>query len=154
MSHQTLTEETSLVLRQPQDVIELDFEAFDDIYTDVLNKTGITPCGYNLLVVIVKSEVAEKMEKSGLIMPENFESQRVTANIIGKVLQLGAGCYTDKNRTPGPPWCLPGDYVVLPPYSGMRMKSTLEEYKNGAIRIVTEDSIIATVADQTVLERF
>ena len=123
-------------------------------YTYALNDTGITPTGYHILVIIDKSDIAERLTAAGLYTPETSEDARVNAGVIGKVLQLGLGAYSDPNRTPGGPWCFPGDLILLPPYTGMRLRSRIHKYKDAAIRLITDDSVIGVVADKSLVERF
>jgi co-chaperonin GroES (HSP10) len=58
------------------------------------------------------------------------------------VVKLGPDCYADKTRFPSGPSCREGDFVLVRPNSGTRMKIHGREF-----RIINDDSVEAVVED-------
>jgi len=104
------------------------------------------PMGYHLLVVMPKVQEATK---GGVLLPTDTKSREDVASIIGKVVSVGEDAYPvgDPKFAKGP-WCKEGDWVLLSKYSGHRF-----EYDNTEMRIVNDDSILATVSDPTKVSR-
>lgn len=146
MEDTTTAEDLALAVIPEEELVE-------NPYTALLNDTGIIPAGYHILVIIDKSDIADRLTAAGLYTPETSEDARVNAAIVGKVLQLGPGAYSG-DRFPGGPWCFPGDLILLSPYTGMRLRSRMHKYKDSAIRLITDDSVIGTVAHKSLVERF
>ena len=63
-------------------------------------------------------------------------------SIILFVVKLGPDCYKDKTRFPSGPSCKEGDFVIVRPNSGTRLKIHGREF-----RIVNDDSVEAVVQD-------
>jgi len=58
------------------------------------------------------------------------------------VVKLGPDCYKDTTRFPSGPSCKEGDFVIVRPNSGTRLKIHGREF-----RIINDDSIEAVVED-------
>jgi co-chaperonin GroES (HSP10) len=120
----------------------------DKLYGSQENPSGITPCGYKLLVELCESQEVAKY-KDTLVLPESVAERYDNASIVAKVLQVGSGCYNSE-RFPEGPWCFPGQYVVLSPYAGTRIRSSLIP---GSLRLINEDTIDAVVPYLDLVER-
>jgi len=121
----------------------------DPIYGNFANPTMILPVGYQLLVELCESQEVAKY-KNTLVLPETAAERYDNASIVAKVLQLGPDAYRDIDKYPSGPWCKPNDYVVLSPYSGSRIRSSLIP---GSLRIINDDSICAVVPYLDLVER-
>jgi co-chaperonin GroES (HSP10) len=58
------------------------------------------------------------------------------------VVKLGPDCYADPTRFPSGPSCKEGDFVIVRPNSGTRLKIHGREF-----RILNDDSVEAVVED-------
>lgn len=98
-----------------------------------------TPVGYKLLIAI--PEFSEKTD-GGVYMPDSLKTAEETASIIGFVLSVGSGAYSDPSRFPDGPWCKEGDFVIFRSYSGTRFKVMGKEF-----RIINDDTVEGVVDD-------
>jgi co-chaperonin GroES (HSP10) len=64
------------------------------------------------------------------------------------VVKLGPDCYADKERFPSGPWCKVGDFVLVRPHAGTRIKIHNREF-----RIINDDSVEGTVDDPRGISR-
>lgn len=64
------------------------------------------------------------------------------------VIELGPDCYQDKARFPSGPWCKKGDFVLVRPHSGTRVKIYGKE-----MRFINDDSVEAVVDDPRGISR-
>jgi co-chaperonin GroES (HSP10) len=58
------------------------------------------------------------------------------------VVKMGPDCYKDEKRFPSGPSCKKGDFVVVRPNSGTRLKIHGREF-----RLINDDSVEAVVED-------
>ncbi len=121
----------------------------DAIFGDKFNETGIRPLGYKILVRITAPEYIERAKQAGLVMAETAEARHTFGSICAQVVQIGSGAYSPE-RYPEGPWCAAGDWVVMSPYSGTRIKSPIT---NDELRIINEDSIEAVVPSPDFVDR-
>ena len=64
------------------------------------------------------------------------------------VVKLGPDCYKDTTRFPNGPSCKEGDFVIVRPNSGTRLKIHGREF-----RIINDDSVEAVVEDPRGISR-
>lgn len=103
------------------------------------------PVGYRLLIAL--PEVEEKF--NGLILKADAtKNHEQILSMVGIVLDMGEQAYSDLDRFPTGPWCKVGDCVVFRANSGTRFKVQGQEY-----RLINDDSIEATVADPSGIQR-
>ena len=121
----------------------------ESLYSARLNKTGVIPTGYRLLV-----EVPEKEEKTrgGIYIPQDVKKQEEIASLVAHVLQLGPLAYMDDKKfgEQCEPWCQPGDFIVMAAYSGTRIKVSGYDKE---LRLINDDSVIARVPSADDVER-
>jgi len=98
------------------------------------------PVGYRVLVALPKVE--ETYGDSGILKSSKDMQHEHIMSIIGLVLDMGDGAYSDKERFPTGPWCNIGDYVMFRMNTGTRFKVDGVEY-----RLMNDDSIEAVVND-------
>ena len=96
------------------------------------------PVGYRVLVAM--PEVDDTYGSSGIIKSSKEMHNEHIMSIMGLVLDMGDGAYSDKERFPTGPWCKQGDYVMFRMNTGTRFKVEGVEY-----RLMNDDSIEAVV---------
>jgi len=103
------------------------------------------PATYHLLCVIPETE--EKYD-SGLIKSgQTMHFEEVLSPVLF-VVKMGPDCYGDKKRFPSGPSCKVGDFVLVRPNSGTRVKIHGREF-----RIINDDSVEAIVEDPRGISR-
>ena len=95
------------------------------------------PAGYRILIAL--PEVKEQTD-GGIYVPDERRDAEAVAAVVGFVVKTGDSAYADKKRFPNGPWCKEGDWVVLRPYSGTRIRVHGQEF-----RIINDDSVEAVV---------
>jgi len=97
------------------------------------------PSGFHILCMV--PEVEDKFD-SGLVKAEStigFE-ERLTTVLF--VMKLGPDCYKDPARFPSGPWCKEGDFILVRPNTGSRLKIHGREF-----RIINDDTVEGLVDD-------
>ena len=103
------------------------------------------PATYHLLCVIPETE--EKYD-SGLVKSgQTMHFEEVLSPVLF-VVKIGPDCYGDKTRFPSGPSCKVGDFVLVRPNSGTRVKIHGREF-----RIINDDSVEAVVEDPRGIRR-
>lgn len=101
------------------------------------------PVGYHLMV-----EMFEAKAKIGSIhVPENTKKLEDTASCVAQVVAMGPDAYQDKARFTAP-WCKVGDYIIMRPYSGSRVKVGDKEF-----RFINDDTVEAVVPNPAQISR-
>lgn len=103
------------------------------------------PKGYRLLCMVPKIE--EEYE-SGLIKADETKKVEEQTTVVLFVAKMGDMAYTDETRFPTGAWCKEGDFVLVRPYTGTRIKLYGTEW-----RIINDDSVEAVVQDPRGLSR-
>jgi co-chaperonin GroES (HSP10) len=97
------------------------------------------PSTYHILTVVPESE---KEYDSGLLKAGQTMHYEEVLTTTLFVIKLGPDCYKDKTRFPSGPSCKEGDFIVVRPNSGTRLKIHGREF-----RIINDDSVEAVVQD-------
>jgi len=97
------------------------------------------PQGYRMLVGIPD---AEKEHAGGILKADTTLQMEEVLSTVFFVIKMGPDCYQDKNRFPNGPWCEKGDFVIVRPNSGTRIKIHGKEF-----RIIKDDMVEAVVQD-------
>ena len=97
------------------------------------------PSGFHILCMVPEAE--DKFD-SGIIKAEAtlFAEERLTTVLF--VMELGPDCYKDEKRFPTGPWCRKGDFVLVRPNTGSRLKIHGREF-----RIINDDAVEGVVED-------
>jgi co-chaperonin GroES (HSP10) len=103
------------------------------------------PSGYKILCAI--PDIEEKYE-SGLIKADTTKRHEEILATVYFVVALGPDCYTDIERYPTGPWCKVGDFILVRPHTGTRIKIHGKEF-----RIINEDSVDGVVEDPRGISR-
>jgi|TARA_R110000803_G_scaffold114583_1_gene183042 co-chaperonin GroES (HSP10) len=104
------------------------------------------PAGYRILVALPQPE--ETVAGTSILKTETAKTQDHIMSIIGLVVDMGSGAYTDKDRFPDGPWCKEGDFVMFRMNSGTRFTIGGIEY-----RLMNDDSVEAVVTDPSGIQR-
>ena len=98
------------------------------------------PSGYHILCAI--PEVDKEYEGSNLIKAAATVDYEEKLATVLFVVDLGPDCYLDKTRFPNGPWCKVGDFVIVRPNAGTRLKIQGREF-----RLINDDSVESVVQD-------
>jgi co-chaperonin GroES (HSP10) len=97
------------------------------------------PKTFHLLCVVPD---AEEEYEGGLIKSGQTMHYEEVLTPVLFVVKLGPDAYKDEKRFPGGPSCKEGDFIIVRPNSGTRLKIHGREF-----RIINDDSVEATVED-------
>jgi co-chaperonin GroES (HSP10) len=97
------------------------------------------PSGYRILCALPE---VEKAYDSGLLKADVTVYHEELLTTVLFVLKLGPDCYKDEKRFPSGPWCKEGDFVLVRPHAGTRVKIHGREF-----RIVNDDAVEGVVQD-------
>lgn len=103
------------------------------------------PSGYRILCGI--PEIDEKYDSGLLKADATVQTEELLTTVLF-VIKLGPDCYKDQSRFPSGPWCKEGDFVLVRPYAGTRIKIHGREF-----RIINDDSIEGVVDDPRGISR-
>jgi co-chaperonin GroES (HSP10) len=103
------------------------------------------PQTFHLLTVL--PEVDEEFE-SGLIKAGTTMHYEEVLTPVLFVIKLGPDAYKDTTRFPSGPSCAEGDFVIVRPNSGTRIKIHGKEF-----RIIKDDMVEAKVQDPRGIQR-
>lgn len=103
------------------------------------------PTTYHLLCMVPK---AEEEYESGLIKAGQTQHYEELLSPVLFVVKMGPDAYADKSRFPNGPSCKVGDFVLVRPNTGTRLKIHGTE-----MRIINDDSVEAVVQDPRGIKR-
>jgi len=97
------------------------------------------PSGYRILCAI--PDVEEKTA-GGILKADITKHHEELLTTTLFVLKIGPDCYKDETRFPSGPWCKEGDFILVRPHAGSRLKIHGREF-----RIINDDSVEGVVED-------
>lgn len=100
------------------------------------------PSGFMLLCVVPEAMEEFADSEIGIIKSGQSMHYEELLTPVLFVIKLGPEAYTDKTRFPSGPRCKQGDFVIVRPNSGTRLKIHGREF-----RIINDDSVEAVVQD-------
>jgi co-chaperonin GroES (HSP10) len=103
------------------------------------------PSGYRILCAV--PDVEDRFE-SGLFKADVTKHYEELLATVLFVLKVGPDAYKDPTRFPSGPWCKEGDFVIVRPHAGTRIKIHGKEF-----RLLNDDSIEAVVEDPRGIKR-
>lgn len=103
------------------------------------------PVTYHLLCVVPDAD--DKFE-SGLLKADTTMYHEEVLTPVLFVMKMGPDAYKDPTRFPAGPSCKVGDFVIVRPNSGTRLKIHGREF-----RIINDDSVEAVVEDPRGIQR-
>ena len=103
------------------------------------------PSGYRILCGI--PNIDEQYE-SGIIKSDLTLQHEELLTTVLFVVKMGPDCYKDAARFPSGPWCKEGDFILVRPHAGTRLKILGREF-----RIINDDSVEGVVEDPRGISR-
>lgn len=103
------------------------------------------PSGYRILCAI--PEIDKKFD-SGILKADITIHHEELLTTVLFVMKMGPDCYKDVTRFPSGPWCKEGDFVLVRPHAGTRVKIHNREF-----RIINDDSVEGVVEDPRGISR-
>ena len=104
------------------------------------------PSTYHLLCVL--PDIDEEYGDSGLVKAGQTMHYEELLSPVLFVVKMGPDCYKDEKRFPSGPSCKVGDFVLVRPNTGTRIKIHGKEF-----RIINDDSVEAVVQDPRGISR-
>jgi len=115
----------------------------------ILNKTAEDkakqlpdPRTFHILCVVPEAMQEYAESEVGIIKSSQVMHHEEVLTPVLFVVKLGPDCYKDITRFPSGPSCKEGDFVIVRPNSGTRLKIHGREF-----RILNDDSVEAVVED-------
>ena len=103
------------------------------------------PSGYRILCAI--PEIEEKYD-SGIVKADATMQYEELLTTVLFVVKMGPDCYKDAARFPSGAWCKEGDFILVRPHAGTRLKIHGREF-----RIINDDSVEGVVEDPRGISR-
>jgi len=103
------------------------------------------PSGYRILCAI--PEIEAKYDGGILKSELTLHNEELLTTVLF-VIKLGPDCYKDTTRFPSGAWCKEGDFVLVRPHAGTRVKIHGREF-----RIINDDSVEGVVEDPRGISR-
>jgi len=132
---------------------EFDVSAVD--LSGVLNRTAEEkakqlpdPKTFRLLCVVPEAMEEYADSEVGLVKDSQTMHYEEVLTPVLFVVKMGPDAYKDKSRFPDGPSCKVGDFVIVRPNSGTRLKIHGREF-----RVITDDLVEATVEDPRGIQR-
>jgi co-chaperonin GroES (HSP10) len=129
------------------------FDASAIDLSGLLNKTEVEkakqvpdPCTYHLLCMLPKAE--EEFSETGILKSATAMHHEELLSPVLFVAKVGPDAFKDEKRFPSGPSCKVGDFVLVRPNTGTRMKIHGTEW-----RLINDDSVEAVVQDPRGIQR-
>jgi co-chaperonin GroES (HSP10) len=103
------------------------------------------PCTYHILCMLPEAALAYD---SGILKADKTVQFEELLSPVLFVAKIGPDAFVDKARFPSGPSCKVGDFIIVRPNSGTRMKIHGTEW-----RLINDDSVEATIEDPRGLGR-
>ena len=104
------------------------------------------PVTFNILCMLPKAE--EEIGQSGLVKTATMMHHEELLSPVLFVAKIGPDAYKDEKRFPSGASCKVGDFVLVRPNTGTRMKIHGTEW-----RLISDDSVEAVVQDPRGIQR-
>ena len=103
------------------------------------------PSGYRILCAI--PEIEDTFD-NGLIKADVTMHHEELLTTVLFVIKMGPDAYKDEKRFPSGPYCKVGDFILVRPHAGTRLKIHGREF-----RIINDDSVEGVVEDPRGISR-
>ena len=103
------------------------------------------PSGYRILCGI--PEIKDEYD-NGLVKADSTMRYEELLTTVLFVMKMGPDCYKDESRFPSGPWCKEGDFILVRPHAGTRVKIHGREF-----RIINDDAVEGVVEDPRGISR-
>ena len=122
------------------DVSAVDLSGILNASAETKAKQVPDPATYHILCVL--PEIEEEYGDSGLVKAGQTMHYEELLSPVLFVVKLGPDAFKDEKRFPSGPSCKQGDFVLVRPNTGTRIKIHGKEF-----RIINDDSVEAVVQD-------
>lgn len=106
------------------------------------------PKTYHMLTVVPEAMEEYAESDLGILKSAQTKHYEEVLTPVLFVVKLGPDCYKDTTRFPSGPSCNEGDFVIVRPNSGTRLKIHGREF-----RIINDESVEAVVEDPRGIRR-
>jgi co-chaperonin GroES (HSP10) len=127
------------------DVSAIDLSGVLNTTTEEKAKQVPDPATYHLLCMLPDAQ--EKYEGGLLKAKETMHYEELLSPVLF-VAKVGPDAFQDKTRFPSGPSCKVGDFILVRPNTGTRMKIHGTEW-----RLINDDSVQAVVQDPRGIQR-
>jgi co-chaperonin GroES (HSP10) len=127
------------------DVSAIDLSSVLNTTTEEKAKQVPDPVTYHLLCML--PEAKEEYEGGLLKASQTMQYEELLSPVLF-VAKIGPDAFADKTRFPSGPSCKVGDFVLVRPNTGTRMKIHGTEW-----RLINDDSVQAVVQDPRGIQR-
>ena len=103
------------------------------------------PSGYRILCGLPNFD---ESYDSGILKADITMQHEELLTTVLFVVKMGPDCYKDSARFPSGPWCKVGDFILVRPHAGTRLKIHGREF-----RIINDDSVEGVVDDPRGISR-
>lgn len=124
------------------DVTAVDLSGILNKDADQKAKQLPEPKRFHLLCVVPEAMEEFQDSESGIIKSAQTQHFEEVLTPVLFVVKMGPDAYTDTTRFPSGPSCSVGDFVIVRPNSGTRLKIHGREF-----RIINDDNVEAVVED-------
>jgi co-chaperonin GroES (HSP10) len=124
------------------DVAAVDLSGILNVSAEQKAKQLPDPKRYHLLCVVPEARAEFADSDIGIVKAADTMMREELLTPVLWVIKMGPDAYTDKERFPNGPSCKVGDFVIVRPNSGTRLKIHGREF-----RIINDDSVEAVVED-------
>ena len=116
--------------------------------TDAEQKAKQLPDPKTFQLLCMVPEAEEEIDGSSIIKTATMMHYEEVLTPVLFVVKMGPDAYKDETRFPNGPSCKVGDFVIVRPNSGTRLKIHGREF-----RIINNDSVEAVVEDPRGIQR-
>jgi co-chaperonin GroES (HSP10) len=130
---------------------EFDVQAVDlsgILNTDVEDKAKQMPDPVAFYILTVLPNIDEEYGESGILKAGKTMHYEELLSPVLFVVKLGPDAYKDPAKFPNGPWCKEGDFVIVRPNTGTRIKIHGKEF-----RLIHDDCVEAVVQDPRGISR-
>jgi co-chaperonin GroES (HSP10) len=128
------------------DVKAVDLSGLLNTSTEEKAKQVPDPATYHILCMLPKAE--EEFSETGILKSATAMHHEELLSPVLFVAKIGPDAFADKARFPSGPSCKVGDFVLVRPNTGTRMKIHGTEW-----RLINDDSVQAVVQDPRGIQR-
>jgi len=130
------------------DVSAVDLSGILNVSNEDKAKQLPDPSTYYMLTVVPEAIEEYSDSEIGIVKSNQSMYYEEMLTPVLFVVKMGPDCYTDANRFPNGPSCKVGDFVVVRPNSGTRLKIHGREF-----RLIADTSVEAIVEDPRGISR-
>jgi len=142
----TLCEKLRIMTMTDFDVKAVDLSGLLNTSAEDKAKQVPDPATYHILCMLPKAE--EEFSETGILKSATAMYHEELLSPVLFVAKMGPDAFADKARFPSGPSCKVGDFVLVRPNTGTRMKIHGTEW-----RLINDDSVQAVVQDPRGIQR-